>query len=179
MSFLFRQMMMLAFSVTAISISAAAAVPAHTVSRKVGVLGKIAYGANVHVIKGKDAVEMIKALAIQNGEDAGDVQIQIDLPEKEIAFGDMIGWGTLQPSVAVKLFLSQQHTDKEGQETSLSDKQVALATALIEELAKMGMKFGYTPGSSGYCGISFMGLLIVDEKNSVIYELPLTDSGSC
>ena len=56
---------------------------------------------------------------------------------------------------------------------------LAQGDALLAQLDGMGAFFGFTDMGSSYCGVTFMGLLIVDVAAHKIYEVMLTGSGSC
>jgi hypothetical protein len=146
------------------------------IARKAQILGRIAHGAQVHQITGRNAESMIRKLGRENrGGEA--VEFTRDLPSSQISFSDMSGYGTMRLQAAIALFESQDaKQDKNG-----VDRAQAFPTAeqLLKELDEMGVKFGYTDSSTAYCGVSFMGLLIVDEEAGVIYEIELTDTGTC
>lgn len=151
-------------------------------ARKAELLGKLAYGTTVHKVKAENAEEMIIKLAMKNKGETRDYieeNFRRNLPAKDIAFGDMIGWGTMKLPAAQTLFASQDAPRDENGEDLDNAKKIKLGQQLLKELAAMGATFGYTDYSSSYCGVSFMGLLIVDEENNSIYEIALTDSGSC
>ena len=100
-----------------------------------------------------------------------------DLQSKDIEFADMVGWGTMKITAAQDLFAADDDWE-EGR--ALAAKRRGLGQVILKELSEMkGVTFGFTNGSSSYCGISFMGLLIVDEENGLIYEISLTNSGPC
>jgi hypothetical protein len=62
----------------------------------------------------------------------------------------------------------------------LAARRRGLGQVILKELSEMnGVTFSFTSGSPSYCGISFMGLLIVDEENGLIYEISLKYSGPC
>ena len=50
---------------------------------------------------------------------------------------------------------------------------------LISKLERQGVKFGYTGFGPGYCGVSFIELIIIDEKEQKLYEVYLSEGGSC
>jgi hypothetical protein len=145
------------------------------IARKAQILGRIAHGAQVHQITGRNAESMIRKLGHENHGEA--VEFTRDLPASQISFSDMSGYGTMRLQAAIALFESQDaKQDKNG-----VDRAQAFPTAeqLLKELDEMGVKFGFTDSSTAYCGVSFMGLLIVDEEAGVVYEIELTDTGTC
>lgn len=152
------------------------------VERKVGVLAGIAYGYEVHKISAKDAKEMVLKMYMERNSLSRKEALESfyeNLPAKDIVFGDMIGWGTMQLDAATALFESQDLRRDDNGDDIDNSKGLALGGQILKELSRMGIKFGFTDGSSSYCGVSFMGLLIVDEENGQIYEVSLTDGGPC
>lgn len=153
------------------------------IARKVDLLATMAFGLHVHTEIGENGDEMVLNLAME-GSGYSDPEEFIreegfvrDLQSKDIAFGDMTAWGTMKLPAAQDLFASDDDWE-EGRERAL--RRRGLGQVILKELSEMkGVTFGFTSGSSSYCGVSFMGLLIVDEENGLIYELALTDSGPC
>ena len=152
------------------------------IKRKTQLLSKIAYGAETHKVRGENAEDMmIKLYAKNTGETLAEARRTFirNLPAKDIAFGDMTAWGSMRLPAAKSLFASQDmRKNKDGDDIDNS-KGLELGDELLKELNQLGAKFGFTSGSSSYCGMSFMGLLVVDEEAETIYEIALTDGGSC
>lgn len=152
------------------------------IERKVNVLAKIAYGAQAHNLRAGNAEEMIIQLAMkENSETRADVMERFtrNIAAKEVSIGEMPGWGTMKIPAAIKLYASMdQHRDEAGEDQDNS-KALAVGESIIRELGKMGVTFGFTQSTSSYCGVSFGGLLVVDEEADTVYEIALTDSGSC
>lgn len=155
------------------------------IERKVGVLARMAFGLTSHKVKAEAGVDMVMGLAMhQAGYEADEKEeflksegFNIDLPESKMEFSDMTTWGTLKADAAATLFTFND--DRDG-ETRKSRLRRTLGQTILEELNEIkGVSYGFTSGSSSYCGVSFMGLLIVDEESGIIYELSLTDGGSC
>lgn len=153
------------------------------IARKVDLLASMGYGLNVLTGIGETGDEMILNLAME-GSGYSDREEFIkeegfirDLQSKDIEFGDMTAWGTMKLPAAQDLFASDDDWDN-GR--VLAARRRGLGQVILKELSEMnGVTFGFTSGSSGYCGVSFMGLLIVDEENGLIYEILLTNSGPC
>lgn len=153
---------------------------AKEIRRKIDILADMSWAINIqNVAPGKAEAIILKLAANSDGltekEYLEEERFHVNLPSKDISFGDMIGWGTLQLQAAQDLFASSDETDalKEA-------RRAGLGQVILKELSEMpGVSFGFTDGSSSYCGVSFMGLLIVDEENGVVYELSLTSSGPC
>ena len=157
---------------------------ANELERKVVLLGNLAYGMEAHKVKGRTAEEMIINLGVKvkgEGRDEFLKEFHRNLPAKDISFGDMIGWGTMRLPAAIALFESMDvKRDRDGNDlTERHEKNLKLAAQVLKELAAIGADFGFTDHSSSYCGVTFMGLLVVDVENGVVYEVSLTSSGEC
>ncbi|NOT77909.1 MAG: hypothetical protein HOP07_02760 [Bacteriovoracaceae bacterium] len=50
---------------------------------------------------------------------------------------------------------------------------------MIKRLEQLGAKFAYTGHGPGYCGVSFVELIIIDEKEQKVYEVYLSRSEDC
>jgi hypothetical protein len=154
------------------------------IARKADVIANIAFGAENHKVRGEDAADMILSLYIKSsGETRADAlkNFNKNAKAKDAGFSESVGWGVfVSANEAAKYFANLQgRADKETGEEKENSKGIALGQQIIKELGKMGAKFGFTDGSSGYCGASFGGLLIVDEEGDAVYEIRMTDSGSC
>ena len=169
----------LAFTLSSPALAASKA----AVERKVSIIAKIAHGVETHKVKAESGEEMVLKLYMkQSGEDRKEALksfIKNANPAK-LAFSDETTWGTLNTSGALTVYGWLDSDANDDSEKRNTDRQLKLADDIIRELGKMdGVSFGYTSGSSSYCGISFMGLLVVDEENGLIYEIALTSGGSC
>jgi hypothetical protein len=153
------------------------------IARKVDLLASMGYGLRVHNRVGANGDAMILDLAMEGAgysdpeEFIREEGVLRDLQSKDIQFADMTAWGTMKLPAAQDLFASDDDWD-EGR--VLAARRRGLGQVILKELSEMnGVTFGFTSGSSSYCGISFMGLLIVDEENGLIHEISLTNSGPC
>lgn len=153
------------------------------VARKVDILANVAFGVRVENVKAKNAEEMIIKLAMaRNGDSKKDVRKNFhrNLKKEEISFSDMVGWGTMKLDAASALWNSQEtHKNNKTGEEKDNSRGLVVGDQILNELDKAGLSFGFTDGSSGYCGVSFMGLLIVDKDSETVYEIALSDSDSC
>lgn len=152
------------------------------IARKVEVLGNIAWGLNVQKVKGKNARDMIIKLAVEMYGDEEEVLANFldNATSKDFTFSDQSGWGTTDLNSAIDLFRSQDgRQDEESGEEIENQKALKVADEILKELDAMGVVFGFTDNSSSYCGVSFMGLLIVDVDNGLVYEIQLTGGGGC
>lgn len=147
------------------------------IARKVNVLGNLGFGSRTHQAQGTTGEEMVRNLAAANGGMNTPADFIPAGTSKDFDFGDMTKWGTTDLTSAQELFASGDGSEADAIKAK---RRATLGKTILGELARMGrVSFGFTSGSSSYCGVSFMGLLVVDEENSVIYELSLTSSGPC
>ncbi|MES2965830.1 MAG: hypothetical protein V4760_18255 [Bdellovibrionota bacterium] len=169
----------LALFVACLSVTAiASSITNAEADRLVNLVGDTAYGVSVHKVKGATAEEMIRNLAESEGSDLEDFVVMA--PSSDLDFGDQSGWGTIGVDGARDLYSwMDAKTNDDGDELEGWGEDLAKADAALETLSASGFEFGFTDGSSSYCGVSFMGLLIVDVKNGIVYEVRLTSSGSC
>jgi hypothetical protein len=165
------------FSLSANATPLTAAARKKEIARKINVLGNIGFGVHVHKATGASAEEMVRDLAVLDGSINDSTDFLVGATSKDFDFGDMSKWGTTDLASAQDLFASGDGSE----EDAIKEKRRAtLGKTILGELSRLGrVSFGFTSGSSSYCGVSFMGLLIVDEENGLIYELPLTSSGPC
>ncbi len=154
---------------------------AQEIARKIDLMADMAYGVNVRKLEPGRGEDLILKLASEHyglesvEEFEKEESFRRNLQSKDIEFGDMIGWGTMQVEAAKDLFASGDDSD-----TLKEARRAGFGQTLVQELSEMpGVSFGFTDGSSSYCGVSFMGLLVVDEENGIVYEISLTSSGPC
>ncbi len=169
----------LGLAIALVAVSAlASTVSDSEIDRMTTLIGDTAYGVQVHKVNGATAEEMVRNLADQNGSDPADFKVMATSDDLE--FADQVGWGTIDATTARDLYSwMDEKFDANGDEIPGRNQDLENADAAILGLGEGGLEFGYTDGSSSCCGVSFMGLLIVDVKNGVIYEISLTDSGPC
>lgn len=77
----------------------------------------------------------------------------------------------------------EQMEGAEGKDLAKLKKEIAALkrgwAPMINKLGKQGVKFGYTGHGPGYCGVSFVELIIVDQKEQKVYEVYLSGGGEC
>lgn len=164
------------------------------VASDVEMLGKLAFGVDEHSLKGKNAETLLTNwLEKEYGEDE-----ERKLVFKEIesmAYGDETneGFTSTRSAIEMKDFaISKLDEDIEDYEHMSDEYQFDLNAAkakiydlnknwgkVIKRLEKQGVKFGYTGNGPGYCGISFVELLIIDPKDEKVYEVYLSESEDC
>ncbi len=152
------------------------------VKEDVAALGKLAFGSDVTSVKGKNAEAIFKNF-LNEGE---------ELVNKEYAdmdYGDEIdeGFTSLKSAISMGGFAEAAYEEK--LEQTETEQQAAILRELnalkrgwspiINKLSKQGVKFGYTGHGPGYCGVSFVELIIIDEKDQKVYEVYLSESGEC
>lgn len=160
-----------------------------TVKEDVLTLGQLAMGWDEHSVVGKNATEILKAYVSEySGED--------DLVFKEIddmAYGDEVdeGFTSTKSAMAMSGFAESaleellEGLDEESEAERIKDIKANIYdlnhkwAPVIKRLERQGVKFGYTGWGPGYCGISFVELLIIDEKEQKVYEVYLSEGGAC
>jgi hypothetical protein len=149
-------------------------------ARKAELLGKLAFGTTtLQFTAGTSAEDMVLNMAMDDRGETKEEALQnftVDTDGENVAFGDQIGWGTLTLKGAINVYGMD---DDSGEAEAKRKAKESLGKQLLKELARMGAKFGFTDGSSSYCGMSFVGLLIIDEKTGRVFEIALTSSGEC
>jgi hypothetical protein len=148
--------------------------------RKVNLLGKLAFGTTTTQAEpGKAALEVLIEMAMESRGETREETLEnflVDSDGSGVEFADQSGWGTLTLVGAMNIYnLDDDNEDAQKKRNA----KMKLGNQLIKELSKMGAKFGFSDSASGYCGLSFVGLLVIDEKTGKVYEIALTNSGSC
>lgn len=149
-------------------------------------LGKLAMGFDSHSVKGRTAEKLFtNFLTKEYGEADELVFKEID----EMDYGDEVdeGFTSLASAKAMSGFAESALEEKmeglDGSELAQAKKEFALLKKnwgkLIEKLSKQGVKFGYTGNGPGYCGVSFVELIIVDVEGQTVYTVYLSESGEC
>jgi hypothetical protein len=156
------------------------------VKEDVVALSKLSFGYNAQAVKGKTAEAIFKRwLEVTNGETDGMVYKEI----KDMDYGDEVseGFTSTKSAIAMGEFamshLQEAMENASGAELSKLKKELAALQkgwkSQIEKLAAQGVKFGYTGWGPGYCGVSFIELIVVDPKGQQIYEVYLSRGGQC
>ena len=165
-----------------------------SVASDVELLGKLAFGTSVHSINGKTADQIFENwLEKEYGEDE---ERKLFFKEiEEMAFGDEVyeGFTSIRSAQLMKDFAISTLTDyiddfeHMGDEAE-ADLQAAKAKVydldkkwapIIKRLERQGVKFGYTGNGPGYCGISFIEMIVIDPKEQKVYEVYLSAGGEC
>lgn len=144
-------------------------------------MGQVAYGYSTDNLAGLSEKEMIKNFF--KGFD------QIVFDQNKVVFGDEVTVGTLSAKGLESLlnqFAMEDHfrdPEADPEQNSQRSKYTAEeAEALIRKavnaLKPYGVTFGYT-SSGGYCGVSFVGLVVFDFKTKKAYTITLAPSGPC
>ncbi len=142
------------------------------VKEDVTALGKLAFGSDVTNAKGKNAAAMFKNF-LGEGE---------ELVYKEIAemeYGDEVDEGFTSVKSAIDMGGFAESVYEERNELKKMNALNRGWAPIINKLHKQGVKFGYTGHGPGYCGVSFVELIIIDEKEQKVYEVYLSESGEC
>lgn len=152
------------------------------VKEDVAALGKLAFGTSSLPSKGKTAEELFKYFAADDEElvykEAKDMDWSDEVEEGFTSMKSAIEMGTFAEGV-----YEEKMEGLEGAELAEAKKDLAALrkgwAPLIQKLGKQGVKFGYTGHGPGYCGVSFVELIIVDEKAHTVYEVYLSEGGQC
>lgn len=159
------------------------------VRKDVQSLGRMAMGYKQHRISGKNAKQILaKFFEITSGDST-----IIDKEAREMIYGDEIDHGFTSTASAreMKEFALASLEEKREQLKDIGSmedlkKVEAKIRALtnrwddiIKGLHSQGVKFGYSGNGPGYCGMSFIELLIIDEKEQKLYEVFLSEASGC
>lgn len=164
------------------------------VKEDVELLGKLAMGSGVHSVKGENAESIfMNWLEKEYGEDEERKLINKEI--EDMAYGDEVdvGFTSTRSAIEMKDFAISsleeriEDYDNYGDETGIDVNAVKAKiydldhkwAPVIKRLEKQGAKFGYTGHGPGYCGVSFVELIVVDPKEQKLYEVYLSESGEC
>lgn len=152
------------------------------VKEDVQALGQLAFGSNEYKVKGKTAEEMFKNY-LQDDEEL------VNKEAKDMEWSDEVeeGFTSLKSAIEMGTFAEgvyeEQLEGAEGKDLAKLKKEIAALkrgwAPMINKLGKQGVKFGYTGHGPGYCGVSFVELIIVDQKEQKVYEVYLSQGGEC
>lgn len=152
------------------------------VKEDVQALGKLAFGFNIETVIGKNAEAMFKAF-LEDGEElvykeASDMENGDEVDEGFTSMKSAMEMGGFAEAVYEEKL---EQTDDQERATLLRELKALKVgwNPLIQKLQKQGVKFGYTGHGPGYCGVSFVELIIIDEKEQKVYEVYLSESGEC
>lgn len=156
------------------------------VKEEVTKLGQIAFGHDVHQSKGKSAEAVFKHwIEVQNGETEGLVYKEA----RDMESADEVDEGFTSVKSAIEMGgfaeaqIEEYLENLEGAELRKAKAHLAQIAKnwgpQIKKLSQMGVKFGYTGWGPGYCGISFVELIVVDPKEAKVYEVYLSKGGDC
>lgn len=152
-------------------------------------LGKLGYGYDVFHVGGKTAEEILKNFSIQEyGEESRLVHKEVN----EIAWGDEVDMGTTSANSAIGMAdfmvseieeFIQGYNDNTASDVIKAKAQLKAIKkdwpSTIRILATVGAQFGYTGNGPGYCGISFATLLVIDTATGTVYQIYLSQGGTC
>lgn len=179
-----------AILVFSLSFSSAFADKKSAIAQEVETLSALAMGVESHSVKGKNAEEIFKKWV----SDYRDEETALVFKEiGQMSYGDEIDEGFTSTQSAIKMSGFAESFLEESLEgldvDSESDKIKEIKAQVydlnrkwaptIKRLEKLGAKFGYTGFGPGYCGISFVELIVVDEKEQKLYEIYLSEGGAC
>lgn len=157
-------------------------------------LASLSMGHNEQKVLGKSAHDIfINFLNDFDGEGADRKLIYKEIEDMD--YGDEIdeGFTSSQSAQAMGEFASSFLAQKlEGLEYEPQVNKVEINAIkaqmrglemkwapLIKRLERLGAKFAYAGHGPGYCGVSFIELIIIDEKEQKVYEVYLSRSEDC
>lgn len=161
------------------------------IAEEVNRLSSLAMGHDeVQVKKSKNFEELFKNFAEKDyGEFEADFYENKEI--EKMSFGDEVNYGFTSAKSAALMgeFAESQYTDLiDGLEKNdpeslklkakIYDLKKEWAPA-IKRLSQYGAKFGYDGHGPGYCGVSFIRLLVIDLKTNKVYAINLSESGPC
>ncbi|MBY0412731.1 MAG: hypothetical protein K2Q18_01130 [Bdellovibrionales bacterium] len=160
------------------------------IEKSVKFLSDLAMGYDVDIIEGKNAEEIMKNFVeINSVEDSAVFKEYEDMTQ-----GDEIDEGFTSVKSAIKMSEFAEAMLEEqieyADEDEVSQARVMKIKAqiydlnhnwapIIKSLERQGVKFGYSGSGPGYCGVSFIKMLIIDEKEQKVYQVYLSEGGSC
>jgi hypothetical protein len=159
-----------------------------SIETDVAKLEKIAMGSSVETAAGKNAEEILLNFY---KKEYGDEDLKLVAKEfDEMAYGDEVDQGLTSFISAKKMgtFAVDAFEERlEGMEDKAEIAEVKIHIRnlktqwadLITSLNNQGAKFGYSGDGPGYCGVSFIKLIIIDEKTGRLYSIYLSESGTC
>jgi hypothetical protein len=146
-------------------------------------LGKLAMGSRSETIKGKTAEEMFENWS------------QVDRAEfvyketKDMNDGDEVdvGFTSVKSAIIMGSFAEDHYSENLDQMEDAEVKKVKASiqklkigwSPLILNLQKAGVQFAYSSGGPGYCGVTFIQLVIIDVKAQQIHTIHLSAGGPC
>ncbi len=165
-----------------------------SVASDVKILANLAMESNVQSVKGKNSEQMLlNWLEKVYGEDEERVLKFKEI--EEMAYGDEVFEGFTSTRSAMKMnefaissmveniedlehMGDEAHAELQAVKAKVYDLKYKWAP-VIKRLEKQGVKFGYTGNGPGYCGVSFVEMLVIDPKEQKIYQVYLSRSGEC
>lgn len=182
---------MKAIKVTLITLSLLTNFAFAGIAEEVNKLSSLAMGNDqVQVKKSKSLDDLFKNFAeVEYGEfDAEYFEFkEIDA----MSFGDEVNFGFTSTKSAIEMggFAESQYEEvienlesNDPEALKLKGKVYDLQkkwAPVVKRLANLGAKFGYDGHGPGYCGVSFVRLLVIDPKTNIVYPIYLSESGPC
>ncbi len=80
-------------------------------------------------------------------------------------------------------FLHDLLDNFDGEERANIEKRIEVLSEkwppLVKKLHDQGVRFGYTGNGPGFCGVSFIEMIVIDAKSQKVYRVYLSEGGSC
>lgn len=157
------------------------------VQKEVSLLGKLAMGSSEYTVSGSTAKEIMDNLQEQQ---YGEAEELVNKEFADMNQGDETNAGFTSSKSAQKMNAFAIGVLEEQMENDLPASQVNSIKAKISDLNKdwatsikrlehLGVKFAYSGNGPGYCGMTFIKLIIIDENNHKAYDVYLSTSDEC
>ncbi len=161
------------------------------IAEEVNRLSTLAMGHDeVQVKKAKDIEDLFRKFAeIDYGEFESDFYEYKEIDK--MSFGDEVNYGfTSSKSAALMGEFAESQFEDLIENLDSNDAEIIKLKArvydlkkdwapTIKRLSQYGAKFGYDGHGPGYCGVSFVRLLVIDPKTNKVYTINLSESGPC
>jgi len=148
----------------------------------VAALGKLAFGYKVSSVKGNTPESMLNHW----------LSSQDDLVFKEVShmsYGDESDTGltsldsaSLMVRFAAGALEEKLYFGSEIEKLEIKKSINRLRKnwyPLLKRISSQGGKFGYSGRGPGQCGMSFLELIVIDQKEQKLYEVYLSESSHC
>ncbi len=161
------------------------------IKKQVEALAQAGYGFDTYKVGGATVEQIILNYEKQELSYEGEDLVVTPKEFDTIAWSDEAGVGTTSAKTASDLssymisdlneyLQNVDDTDSEYKEKTAQIKEIKASWGkAINLLTIAGAKFGYTGNGPGYCGVSFVTLLVIDVETGTVYQIYMSASGVC
>ena len=172
-----------------ISLTSQAGTRSAEIESQVKALAQLGYGYTSYSAKGTTAQELVTSF-LQGYYHDGELETGYK-EYSEMSWGDEVEQGLTSIASALQMkYFVIQWIESMVEDLDASEPEVLKAQKLVERvnrlwnptiksLAKSGAQFGFTGHGPGFCGISFITLLVIDVDAGVVYDVNLSEGGPC